>query len=203
MARLPSSVLPRHVVRPHRHGKDAIRVAAILVETAALDAAGVYARLETRAKGLSAREVEARLAVHGPNVLAKDNRVSVAMLLWHTVLNPLVILLTVLLTISFLARDARAGTMLVSMIVLSVGLKLIQEARADSAAARLRAMISVKATVLRGGEPQEIPVALLVPGDVVQLAAGDMMADPCADAHVLRGAHAARESVAAATALDL
>ncbi len=175
MARLPSSVIPRHVVRPHRHGKDAIRVAAILVETAALDEAGVYARLETRAAGLTAREVEARLAVHGPNVLAKDKRVSLAMLLWHAVLNPLVILLAVLSTISFVARDARAGTMMVSMIVLSVGLKLIQEARADSAAARLRAMISVKATVLRDGEAHEIPVAHLVPGDVVQLAAGDMI----------------------------
>ncbi len=61
------------------------------------------------------------------------------------------------------------------MIVLSVGLKLIQEAKADSAAAKLKAMISVTATVLRDGTPQEIAVSQLVPGDVVQLAAGDMI----------------------------
>ncbi len=64
---------------------------------------------------------------------------------------------------------------MVSMIVLSVGLKLIQEAKAGNAAAKLKAMISVTATVLRGGTPQEIAVSQLVPGDVVDLAAGDMI----------------------------
>ncbi len=61
------------------------------------------------------------------------------------------------------------------MIVLGVGLKLVQEARADSAAAKLRAMISVTATVIRDGQPLEVPVSQLVPGDMVQLAAGDMI----------------------------
>ena len=62
--------------------------------------------------------------------------------------------------------------MMVSMIVLSVGLKLIQESKAGNAAAKLKAMISVTATVLRDGAPQEIAVAQLVPGDVVQLGRG-------------------------------
>jgi E1-E2 ATPase len=61
------------------------------------------------------------------------------------------------------------------MIVLSVGLKLVQETKASSAAAKLKAMISVTATVRREGAPQEIAVAQLVPGDVVQLNAGDMV----------------------------
>src|SRR4029077_2437609 len=56
-----------------------------------------------------------------------------------------------------------------------VGLRLYQEAKAGSAAAALKAMISVSATVLRDGTPREIPLAQLVPGDVVQLAAGDMI----------------------------
>ena len=89
--------------------------------------------------------------------------------------NPLVILLAVLATVSFATGDARAATMMLLMIVLSVGLKLIQEAKASSAAAKLKAMISVKATVLRDGTAQEIAVSHLVPGDVVQLAAGDMI----------------------------
>ena len=61
------------------------------------------------------------------------------------------------------------------MVVLGVVLRFVQEARADSAAAKLRAMISVKATVLRDGQPQEVPIGDLVPGDVVELAAGDMI----------------------------
>ena len=73
--------------------------------------------------------------------------------MWRSVLNPLVILLAVLATVSFSTGDPRAGTVMVLMIVLSVGLKLYQEAKADSAAAKLKAMISVRATVLRDGQP--------------------------------------------------
>jgi P-type Mg2+ transporter len=90
-------------------------------------------------------------------------------------INPLVILLAVLVTISFATGDARAGIVMSLMIALGVGLKLIQEAKADSAAAKLKAMISVKATVVRNGTPLEVAVAQLVPGDVVKLAAGDMI----------------------------
>ncbi len=61
------------------------------------------------------------------------------------------------------------------MVVLSVGLRFLQEARADAAAAKLRAMIHVTATVVRDGVPKEIPLHDLVPGDIVHLSAGDMI----------------------------
>jgi P-type Mg2+ transporter len=140
-----------------------------------MDAAHVYARLATRPEGLTNVEAQARLEQYGPNVLAKDQRAGLGKLLWRSVLNPLVLLLAALATISFATGDLRAGLMMVSMIVLSVGLKLIQETRAGSAAAKLKAMISVTASVSRDGAAHEIPVAQLVPGDVVQLTAGDMV----------------------------
>ena len=61
------------------------------------------------------------------------------------------------------------------MVVLGVALRFVQEARADTAAAKLKAMISVTATVVRDGQAREIPLGELVPGDVVKLAAGDMI----------------------------
>ena len=64
---------------------------------------------------------------------------------------------------------------MLSMVVLGVALRFIQEARADNAAAKLKAMISVTATVVRDGQPRELPLGQLVPGDVVRLAAGDMI----------------------------
>ncbi len=174
MTRVPSIVLPKRALTGTKH-EVAIRVSAILLEVATADPAAVYARLATRAEGLTSAEAAAKLAAHGPNVLARDHRPSLAKLLWHAVLNPLVILLAVLATVSFATADPRAGSMMLLMIALSVGLKLFQEARAGSAAARLKAMISVRATVVRDGQPQEIAVTLLVPGDVIQLAAGDMI----------------------------
>jgi Mg2+-importing ATPase len=61
------------------------------------------------------------------------------------------------------------------MVVLGVSLRFIQETKADNAAAKLKAMISVTATVVRDGQAREIPLHQLVPGDVVKLSAGDMI----------------------------
>ena len=61
------------------------------------------------------------------------------------------------------------------MVLLSVGLRFWQEARADAAAQKLKAMIHVTATVIRDGKAREIPLRDLVPGDIVKLAAGDMI----------------------------
>ena len=72
-------------------------------------------------------------------------------------------------------NDYRAATVMLSMVVLGVALRFIQEWRADDAAAKLKAMISVTATVVRDGQARELPLGQLVPGDVVRLAAGDMI----------------------------
>jgi len=172
MAKHDSAILPKNLLSAKRR---AIRVAPLVAKAATKDVASVYALLSTRPEGLSADEAVARFDEHGPNVLVKDQAVGVWMLLWHALLNPLVVLLAVLAAISFVTGDGPAGTVMLLMILLSVGLKLIQEARADSAAAKLKAMISVTATTRRGGTAQEIAVSHLVPGDVIQLAAGDMI----------------------------
>lgn len=174
MSRLQPAVLPKTLLAKS-HERRSLRVSQAVVDTVTLDAAGVYARLKTRPEGLSADEAYARLTAHGPNVLAKDQQPGLLELLWHAVRNPLVVLLAVLATVSFATGDPRAATMMLLMIALSVVLKLIQEAKANGAAAKLKAMVSVKATVLRDGTVQEIPISHLVPGDVVQLSAGDMI----------------------------
>ncbi len=172
---ISNTVLPKRLLAPGRHKDPTIRVSPVVVESAAVDAAGVYAKLNTCFDGLTSKEVQLRLAQYGPNVLAKDQRPGFGKLLWRSVLNPLVILLATLAAVSFVTGDARAGLMMLSMIVLSVGLKLVQEVKAGSTAAKLKAMISVTATVFRDGAPQEVAIAQLVPGDVVQLTAGDMV----------------------------
>ena len=89
--------------------------------------------------------------------------------------NPLVILLGALSAVSFATGDARAGTVMAAMVVLGATLRFVQEARADAAAAKLKAMIHVTATVLRDGVAKEMPLRDLVPGDIIQLSAGDMI----------------------------
>ena len=152
----------------------------IHVSPAVLDAArkggdDLLGSLSTRSGGLTQAEAEQRTRASGPNEVAQEKQRGWAIRLLLVIKNPLVVLLAVLSTISFLTGDARAGTVMAAMVVLSVTLRFVQEARADSAAAKLKAMIHVTATVVRDGVAKEISLRELVPGDVVNLSAGDMI----------------------------
>jgi len=125
--------------------------------------------------GLTEAEAALRIEKFGPNEVASEEKHSWWHRLYTASRNPLVILLTVLAILSFATGDFRAGTVMVLMVVLGLSLRFIQETRADTAAAKLKAMISVTATVMRDGQPREIPLRQLVPGDVVKLACGDMI----------------------------
>jgi Mg2+-importing ATPase len=153
---------------------------ADLVRAAATgEAAEILQRLNTTPAGLSEEEAAERLAVFGPNEVAQEKQHGWLRRLWVAVRNPLVILLAVLVVITFATAgdpsDYIGGFVMLAMIVLAVLLRLIQETKADNAAAKLKAMIKVTATVLRNGGPKEIPLKELVPGDVVKLSAGDMI----------------------------
>jgi Mg2+-importing ATPase len=152
-----------------------MQVSAELVQAARADVASVYASLRTGPDGLSEEEAADRLRQYGPNVIGHERRFPRLRLLLHAVANPLVILLSLLATVSFLTGDLRASTVMMLMVALGIILRFVQESRADTAAAKLKAMISVTATVVRGGVAREVPVAEVVPGDVVRLAAGDMI----------------------------
>jgi P-type Mg2+ transporter len=130
---------------------------------------------ESELAGLTQAEAERRLELYGPNEVAAQRRVGWLVRLLHALRNPLVILLAVLATVSLVTGDLRAAIVMTAMIVLGVGLRFVQETRADSAAAALGAMIRVTATALRDGKPTEVPLREIVPGDVVRLTAGDMI----------------------------
>jgi P-type Mg2+ transporter len=144
-------------------------------DAATREGAEVLASLGTSATGLSEAEAASRLEVYGPNEVAHEKRESWVHRLYVAARNPLVILLTVLAVLSFATGDFRAGTVMILMVVLGMSLRFVQETRADTAAAKLKAMISVTATVVREGQAKEIPLQQLVPGDVVKLSAGDMV----------------------------
>jgi Mg2+-importing ATPase len=170
-------------VRPTLHPVEASiskKAKTIHVSPAVLDAARkggeeLLLQLRTAAGGLTQTEADLRARSTGPNEVAQEKPQGWPVRLLKIILNPLVILLTVLSGVSFATGDARAGTVMAMMVVLSVGLRFWQEARAGAAAAKLKAMIHVTATVVRDGKAREIPLRDLVLGDIIQLAAGDMI----------------------------
>ncbi len=153
---------------------------SIQVSPAVLDAARkgseeLLRDLRTAPGGLTQAEAEERARSIGPNEVAQEKPQGWPVRLLKIIRNPLVILLATLSAVSFATGDARAGTVMAMMVALSVGLRFWQEARADAAAAKLKAMIHVTATAVRDGKAREIPLRDLVPGDIIQLSAGDMI----------------------------
>ncbi len=172
-------ILPTKDTHPARlpilpHGSKS-QISPRLAESAHIDIPGILAQLKTSQNGLSQAEAEVRFEQDGPNVVAKEKRRTWLMRLWENIKNPLVILLMVLGIISYLTGDIRATIIILLMVILGIVLRYVQESRADSAAEKLKAMVSTTATVLRDGQRKEIPLMELVSGDIVILAAGDMI----------------------------
>ncbi len=152
-----------------------IGASPILAELAYLEKTDVFTKLKTSSDGLSQAVAEARIVEYGPNDVAVEKQRGWLSRLFNAARNLLVVLLAILATVSFATGDLSGGSVMTLMLILGVALRFVQESRADAAAAKLKAMISVTATVLRDGQEGEIPLRQLVPGDIVRLCAGDMV----------------------------
>src|SRR6516162_4557686 len=127
---------------------DGVRTADLIRDAATEEVEEIFQRLKTSAKGLTEEEAAERLEVFGPNEVAQEARHTWLSRLWTAVRNPLVILLTVLATLSYATADIAGGTAMMLMVFLVVMRRFFQETRSDNAAAKLKAMNSVTATVL-------------------------------------------------------
>ncbi len=165
---------PDHPAKPPKKKGQTMNVSPAVTDAARKGGEEVLRDLGTSLQGLPQTEAENRAHTVGPNEIARERRQGWLMRLWKTMRNALVILLSSLSVISFLTGDPRAGLVMAAMVILSVGLRFWQEARADNAAEKLKAMIHVTATVVRDAIAREIPLRDLVPGDIVKLGAGDM-----------------------------
>jgi len=146
-------------------------------------------RLSTRPAGLSRSEAKERFARYGHNSVAEAPRLDIVRKIGRRFAEPLVAILLVAAAISGATGDLGSFAIIVTVIVLSITLDLIQEHRAERAAEALKRSVAVHADVRRDGSVASIPVDQLVPGDVVELRAGDLVP---ADGIVLesRNAHA-------------
>jgi len=131
--------------------------------------------LNTTIDGLSEEEVEKRIDTFGYNEIGENKKKSHISKLADNLKNPLVILLSVLALVSYVTGDSNAATVMLIMVALGVMLKFIQEIKADESAEKLKSMVSTTATVIREGKETEIPLKMIVPGDIIHLSSGDMI----------------------------
>ncbi len=138
----------------------------------------------TSLNGLTEEQVEKNRDLYGENVITKGQEDSILKKIYESIINPFTIILLVIAVISLVTNvwlakpgqeDPTTSIIIVVLVLISGGIRFVQELRSDKAATNLSKMIVNTATVIRQGEIQEVPIDDLVVGDVVKFSAGDMI----------------------------
>ena len=143
-----------------------------------------FATYKTSALGLVDDQVEENRDAYGENVITRGQEDSMIKKIYESIINPFTVILLVIALVSFITnvwlakpgeQDPTTSIIIVTLVLISGGIRFIQELRSDKAASNLSRMIVNTATVLRDGSEQEIPIDEIVVGDVIKLSAGDMI----------------------------
>jgi Mg2+-importing ATPase len=140
-----------------------------------LPTAALFAELATADTGLTSQEAKLRLLRYGSNDAAAPKRAPAWLGFIRRFANPLVVILLVASALSAATGDVASFAIIAGIVLLSVLLDFVQESRAQSAVDALREQVALRADVCRDGAETSLPVAQLVPGDIVRLTAGDMV----------------------------
>jgi len=142
----------------------------------------LLAQLKAAPHGLTTLEAENRLRQFGPNSLARESRLAPLAEVLRLFLNPLVLILLGAAIVSAATGERVSAAIIITIVLLSVLVNFYQSFGARRAVEELRSQVAVRASVVRDGRDQELPVADLVPGDIIRLNAGDLVP---ADARLL------------------
>lgn len=135
----------------------------------------ILKNLHTSAEGLPENESRDRLKEYGYNETAKKRKRTVLFLILPKFINPLVIVLLIVAGFSFFFGQKISALLVGLMAASSILFSFIQEYRAGKEAEKLSEMVHSTATVIRKGKRHEIKIREIVPGDIVDLYAGDMI----------------------------
>lgn len=125
------------------------------------------------AVGLEQGQAARRRAEHGDNVLKQGKKRTVWRMLLDQFKDFMVLVLIAAGVISGLLGEVTDAVIILVVVVLNAVLGMVQENRAEQSLEALKRMSSPHAKVLRGGSVQRVEAAALVPGDIIELEAGD------------------------------
>jgi Mg2+-importing ATPase len=146
-----------------------------LSDFAGCSAQALFEKFATSVNGLSHHDAERRLEEYGFNEPAHKEKRTIAFKIFSKFLNPLVIVLLIIAGFSLFFGELVSAILVISMAIMSVMLSFVQEHRAGREAEKLSEMVRATATVYRNSRQQEVKIREVVPGDIVDLFAGDMI----------------------------
>ncbi|OYN82660.1 magnesium-translocating P-type ATPase [Mycolicibacterium sphagni] len=154
-----------------------------LRQWAELPTLALFQRLDSSPRGLTEAEAASRVTRFGSNIAPLHEPTNgFGARAWDAVRSPFVLLLAALGGVFVVVGDPRGATTVGVMVTLAVGLRIWQQSRSVRAANALQRLVACTATVRRradaGSDPREREVASedLVPGDVLLLRPGDVVA---------------------------
>ena len=135
-------------------------------------------------RGLTEEQVEENRDLYGENIITKGQEDSILKKIYESIINPFTVILLVIALVSLVTNvwlakpgeeDPTTSIIIVVLVLISGGIRFVQELRSDRAASNLSQLIVNTATVIREGAEQELPIDELVVGDIIKLSAGDMI----------------------------
>lgn len=139
----------------------------------AIDYKEVLENFESSLQGLELEEVNKRRQKYGLNELKRKNKDGILKVLWRQINNPLIWVLIGSSTLATALGKITDGMVVLAVVVVNSIIGFIQEYKAGKAIEALSNMVPENAMVIRNGNIITIPVSEIVPGDIVQVAAGD------------------------------
>ncbi|TQR43371.1 magnesium-translocating P-type ATPase [Paenibacillus popilliae] len=165
---------PKYVSRRDADKENA-RLEQRLIEASESHVDDVLEELKTKPYGLDEMEAMRRLEEYGPNQVAYEKPPAWYIQLLRCFKNPFILVLLGLDVFSALTDDTEAVIIISTMVTISIIITFTQEFRSLRTAEKLKAMVKTTAAVIRGGQSREIDMEQLVPGDMIRLAAGDLI----------------------------
>jgi Mg2+-importing ATPase len=139
------------------------------------DASDLIVRLASTPDGLSTREARRRLERDGPNLVEEQREIAAVALLLRQFASPLVLILVFGAAISLVVRDWVDAAIILVIVAGSALLGFVQEYRASAAVAELRKRLALTVRVRRDGAVQTVLASRIVPGDLIELSAGNLV----------------------------
>ena len=138
----------------------------------------VFKELSSSREGINKKLERRRIKKEGFNEIITERPPTWYEVLFNNITNPFVMLLLALSLLSWILGNIPGVIIILVMVLIGVGIRFTQEFRSNLAAAKLKALVSTRATVIRGkgeNDREEVSFKELVPGDVIFLSAGDMI----------------------------
>ena len=153
-----------------------------LIEDSKLEKEFLFKKYKTSFEGLSIVDIEEKQEIFGKNAIEMNSNNTIFYKLKDAFINPFNIVLIIVAIVTFFTdviispqKDYATFILIISAVILSAIISLVQQTKSNNAAKKLKHMITNKMDVIRDDVLSIVDVEEIVPGDIVKLSSGDMI----------------------------